>query len=120
MKKLAITLLLLANASFATTMISGAQTLHALKCSSKIIPFVPVQVSLNIITQALAPQYSVRAITLNIKTMVPNAKTSTTALKQDNQNAYFATFTAENVKVSLDKSTFKATLIDGDIEYSCK
>jgi hypothetical protein len=119
MKKIMFALIVITNVSFATV-ISGAQVLHTLKCSSNIIPTVGSEVGLQVTTQALAPQYSVRAIALTTKAIVPNAKVVTTQLKQNVQTAYNATFVGKNVKVELDKGALKAELTLGAISYSCK
>lgn len=121
MKKTILTLSLIAVSQLSLAAnIPGAPVAHSLRCMSKIIPTVGVQVGLKVTTQALAPQYNVRGISLLSKPIVPNAKTIETVLKLDNQNAYYATFKAKNVKVVLDKSTFEATLENGAMEYSCK
>jgi len=77
-------------------------------------------VELNIITQALAPLYKVRAISLTTKPISPNSQTSTTSLKQVEQTAYNATFVARGVMVELDKGVMTASLKLVDMEYSCK
>ena len=121
MKKTILTLSLIAfsQLSFAQ-FVSGAQALHTLECTSVNTPILGIQVRLGVITQALAPQASVRSIFLSTKPVVPNAKETKVVLNQKNQNAYHATFAAKGVKVLLDKSTFEATLNLGQVEYSCK
>ena len=122
MKKTILTLSLIAfsQLSFGQRLTSGAMVFHPLKCVSKIIPLIGSQVSLNVTTQALAPQYNVRGMTLTTKALLPNAELVSTVLTQVDQTAYDATFRARGVSAQLDKGTFTAILNLGAIEYTCK
>lgn len=120
MKKslLVLSLTLMSLSSFAS-MRAGGNVEHALKCGSRN-RVMGVQFGLVVTTAALAPQYNVRAITLTKRILSPNAKLEKIALKQDNQNAYIATFETKDVKVTLDKSTFKASMYVGLNEFVCE
>lgn len=120
MKKLILSLFVISNASFATVAVSGAQTFHNLKCSTSIITTLGSEVSLQVTTQALAPQYSVRTISVSTKPIYPIGLAQTIALKEESQNAYNAVFEGKDIKVLLDKSTFSAELNLGAITYTCK
>jgi len=120
MKMTLLSLLLLSNVSFAAGKIAGNPKTTTLSCKTPIIPTIGSDVKLKVVTQALAPQYSVREISVVTKAVLPNAKPVETLLKQSSQDAYNATFKAKGVKVQLDKSAMTADLTLGAIEYTCK
>jgi len=119
MKKIILIISFLSNACFAT-IFSGAEVIHPLKCSSKFSSSLGVEVRLQIITQALSPQYNIRSIVLVTKAIAPNAKFVETQLSQYEQTAYNAIFVGKNIKVELDKDVFKADLSLGSNSYFCQ
>ncbi len=120
MKTLVFSLLVLSNVSFAASKIAGNPVAHTLKCKANFIPFIGSDVNLKVTTQALAPEYSVREISVSQKALAPDAKAVVTTLKQASQTAYNATFKAKGIKVLLDKSAMTAELSLGAIDYVCK
>ena len=121
MKALIMSLgLLVSQASFAAPPMPGAPTDHDLGCSS-VRHLLGVSYGLIVTTQALAPQYNVRGITLLRHVVAPGAKPQSRALHQVRQDVHSATFAAGNVRVVLDKASFSANIyMSNQLEYLCK
>ena len=98
----------------------GAPVEHQLTCAS-VHHRLGVAFSLVVTTQALAPEYNIRGITLVRRVVAPRAKPQAVPLKQFRQDARSATFYGNGVRVVLDKATFQAEILEGrHVQYLCK
>jgi hypothetical protein len=101
----------------------GAPSDHELNCvSTNHKRGVSYQV--NVTTQALAPQYSVRGIKVISKVLAPGAEPRAENLQQVKQDEISATFAggspASPLRLELDKKSFTAKIYLAEkLEYSC-
>ncbi len=93
---------------------AGNTVVHHFQCSAPTKPgagpLVGVGYSLECSTAALPPEYDVRGCALISRVVSPSAKPKRTEMKQIQQTAAFAEFETGNIKVSLRKSDFSATI----------
>ncbi len=99
---------------------SGAIKRRVLTCDSKINRIVSSKVQLIVMTKSSASEKKIQSITFSSRPNLPIGMATLIELKETHQDAYFAEFESKDLKVSLDKGTFKATINPGPMEYSCK
>ncbi len=102
--------------------VPGGVMKHKLSCQI-LDQRVGVGYGLLVKTQALAPQYNVRGISLLSWVVYPNAPITEKDLEQLHQDATSATFASPDgqVKVELDKRDYRAEVFfDGKLALSCK
>lgn len=110
MKALLLSALLLASPVVASAdLIPGGPVVHTFACKF-VEPIAGVGYSLKVTTQALAPQYNVRRITLVSRVVYPGAPDREMPLTQASQDENQATFTNGDFTVVLNKSTFTANV----------
>jgi len=98
---------------------AGGKVEHELACRS-VDGKLGVNYSLQITTQALAPEYFVRGCSLSKKVVSPNVEAEVYPLSQLSQDAQSVTFESGDFKVTLDKETFTANIYIGSkLEYTC-
>lgn len=123
MKALAFSLIFAPLAAFASPQpIPGSQVEHRLSCQY-IEPVGGVGYGLKVFTQALAPQYNVRGISLLSQVVYPGAPVHETKLVQLSQDASSASFASSDqvVRVDLVKADFSAKVFfNGKHMLNCK
>lgn len=107
------TVLLVAPMVASAELIPGGPVVHDLGCKF-VQPIVGVGYTLKVTTQALAPRYNVRGITLVSRVVYPNAPEREMPLTQASQDENQATFTNGEFTVVLDKPTFSANVFTAE------
>lgn len=117
---LVLSLSLLTQFAHATEMRPGAQNIKTYECNSVRMNTSGVGVRLFVTTQALAPQYNIRAVSIGTKRFGSTVPETVTPLKQIEQTAYNATFKSKGLEAQIDKSPMRAIVKTGSFEYNCK